>query len=531
MGTHHNPVLPGFHPDPSILAVGKGFYLVNSSFQYFPAIPIHYSEDLIHWTPVGFGVSDPDYLDLTELYDSRGIWAPDISFHDGWYYITATLRLNEYQPDGAPTKTLFRRQLIVKSRNPEGPYSRPWYVDVDGIDPSLFTDPADGKHYMLLNTQVTLIPLNDDFTGPASPPEVIWEGAGGRIPEGPHLLYKDGWYHCITAEGGTGKTHQVGHGRSRNLRGPYEKSPHSPILIQRDPASPLQRTGHGKLAQGPDGRWWFPYLCGRPVEGHCILGRETSVDEATWTDDGWLLINGGQGPTWNGPPAPGPVHTDEFDQVDLDLRWCFSRNPRPGSWSLTDRPGWLRLKGGVEPLTSFRASTLFLRRQEDFVFDAETRLDAGHLPADSEAGLVCWYDSKSWIKVAVVVGDALRGADAFPVIEKKLTNQRVVRLVVSENRGVGEQVLAVAALPLGEDGRLGVPWVDLKVTTDVFRRHFSFRVADGPWTEIGGTDDARYLSDEGSKENKRFTGSMVGLYHRGAGGWADFDRFEYRPRG
>ena len=262
--TYHNPVQRGFFPDPSVIRVGNDYYMVNSSFQYFPAIPISHSRDMVHWHIIGHAITNPEWLDLSDIRDSHGIWAPDIEYVDGKYYIYVTLRLNA---DGKRDNNVMRRQLVMVSDRPEGPYSKPVCLEVDDIDPSLFVD-DDGSRYMIIAKAAQAVPLTADGLAVAGPAKTAWEGTGERCSEGPHIMKKDGYYYAIVAEGGTGYGHGINVGRSKNFYGPYECSPYNPVMRQKDPAAPIQRAGHGKLVQDQNGQWWCYYLCGRPNEGN-----------------------------------------------------------------------------------------------------------------------------------------------------------------------------------------------------------------------------------------------------------------------
>ncbi|MFD2662893.1 glycoside hydrolase family 43 protein [Paenibacillus thailandensis] len=286
--TYANPVLSGFHPDPSVVRVGDNYYMVNSTFQYFPAIVISHSKDLVHWRYIGHAIQSSDFLDLTGLPDSYGIWAPDISYHDGTFYICATLRLN-----GSG-----RANLMMRSERPEGPYSKPVVINEEGIDPSHFVD-DDGSHYMLYGSKGTkIVKLNEDCTAAAGEPVQLWEGTGRAAPEGPHILKRDGYYYIVMAEGGTEYGHCVTAARSPNLFGSYEPCPFNPVHTQSDPKATIQRAGHGKLVETQSGEWWMVYLAGRPLEGgFCTLGRETYLDPVRWREDGWFEVNEGRGPS------------------------------------------------------------------------------------------------------------------------------------------------------------------------------------------------------------------------------------------
>ena len=211
--TYHNPVQRGFFPDPSVIRVGDDYYMVNSSFQYFPAIPISHSRDMVHWHIIGHAITNPEWLDISDIRDSHGIWAPDIEYVDGKYYVYVTLRLNA---DGKRDNNVMRRQLVMVSDKPEGPYSKPVCLEVDDIDPSLFVD-DDGSRYMIIAKAAQAVPLTADGLAVAGPAKTAWEGTGERCSEGPHIMKKDGYYYAIVAEGGTGYGHGINVGRSKNF--------------------------------------------------------------------------------------------------------------------------------------------------------------------------------------------------------------------------------------------------------------------------------------------------------------------------
>lgn len=531
-----NPIIPGFRPDPSIVRVGDEYYLVNSTFQYFPGIAISRSRDLVHWETIGHALTRNDWLDMRELRDSRGFWAPDISFHDGLFYIFCTLRLNETRPDGSPSETI-RRQMIVTAEKPEGPWSQPHFIDVDGIDPSHFVD-DDGRHYMVLNPAATLVPLDEECKSVSGEIRTIWPGTGGRSPEGPHILKKDGWYHIILAEGGTGYEHHVTSARSRSLDGPWEENPHNPILVQNDRSKPIQKPGHAKFVRFSDGSWWAVYLCSRPVSrlespgtpSRCsILGRETALDPVTWGSQGWPLINQGMGPGEQGTisvkgenshaGSPAITHnTDDFDSPEPGMDWYTPRNPDPDRFTLTQRPGWLRLAAQDADLSSLNAKP-FLRRQEFLQCTASCLLDFTPTVRGMEAGMTLYYDTKTWITLS------------------RASTAKGISLRVTVNRGQGPLVAAdrieFPAESLSSNEKTGktLSPVYLRIDSDGLRRSFLASADGTAWTKILTLHDVWYLCDEGysAPDHKRFTGTMIGLFawNGGSGsvGTADFDWF------
>jgi len=512
--TYSNPIVKGFYPDPSIVRVGDDYYMAHSTFQYFPAVVLTHSRDLVHWKTVGHAVGRTEDLDLSELEDSHGIWAPDLSFHDGRFVLYATLRLNNPAEGSSEPR---RRQLMITAPAIEGPWSEPVFLEIDDIDPALFVD-TDGNRYLVIAPGATLVPLNLEGTAPAGPAEVIWAGTGRRAPEGPRLFRKDDWYYLLLAEGGTEWGHCVTVARSRSLRGPYEPCPHNPILTQSDPGAPLQRAGHGQLVQTQGGDWWMVYLCGRPNGGpFTTLGRETALDPVEWVD-GWPVVNQGRGPSVvqeapRLPPSPRSDPTfDSFDQPRLSPVWQFVRNPDPAAWSVTDRPGWLRLRTDPRPLSTLGAHSLVLRRETDHRYTATTRLDFEPRAKGAQAGLICYYDRANHITLALVG----RSSPVFCLTE--------VRDGVS-------RVVAERTIDSGHTAPRNVVQLRVEVREQV--RTFLARPDGGRWLPVGTVKDASFLSDEGVVRGKHHTGTLVGLYANAGSssswGPADFDWFDYAP--
>ncbi len=506
---YHNLVQRGFFPDPSVIRVGDDFYMVNSSFQYFPAIPISHSRDMVHWHIIGHAITNPEWLDLSDIRDSHGIWAPDISYVDGKFYIFAPLRLNG---DGIRGNDVLRRQLVMVSDRPEGPYSKPVCLEVDNIDPSHFVD-DDGSRYIVTAAGATVVPLTPDSLALDGESRVVWAGTGERCPEGPHIFKKDGWYYAMLAEGGTGYNHGINVARSRELFGEYENSPYNPVMRQRDPEAPIQRAGHGTLVQDQKGKWWCYYLCGRPNEGrYTTVGRETALDPVEWTGDGWFTVNNGNGPslTQTVPDLPECVFSrntfDDFDSEKLNLEWEFVRNPDNGSWSLTERPGWFRIWTRDGQLSERRAKNTLVRREQELTYRAETKLEFSPDRDGEQAGVVCYYSTVTYARFALCCEGG-----------------RKLRLVI--NRNHGEELMAeVSEVPEGP------VWlaVDVKGLTRTFLYSFDGQT----WRTAGTLENCVYLCDEGvPDDHKRHTGTLVGIYANNGGCGsrkaADFDYFKY----
>lgn len=517
-GMYHNPIRRGMFPDPSIVRVGEDYYMVNSSFIFFPCIPISHSKDLIHWEIIGHAVTETEWASLDELEGGRGYWAPDISYDNGKFYITATYRLND-------TGTVYRKQIVVSSEKPEGPYSKPAVIDEDGIDPSIFHE--NGRHYMLLNRGARILELNEDCTKQISEAELLYYGDQKRAPEGPHLLKKDGYYYLFLAEGGTGAGHRISVARSKTLMGNYEPCPYNPIMRQMDEGAAIQRCGHGKPVCTQNGEWYMVYLCGRMIgDGYSMLGRETALDPISWTADGWPVVNGLKGPSvlqkkpdlpvWM-PKETASVSEDGIRSVAADAeqtmtaaagwdkKWMTPRVPEPEG--ILFLPSGIRIKGSRFPLKDVAARNILLQRQTSFCFRAETGLFIPKLADGQEAGLTCYYDENTWVCLA------LCKADAYYIQVKE---------------HIGEKDILHEKYMLSDD--CAGKKITLKVKTEYLRRLFTFCVEGQEETAAAELPDVFYLCDEGIRMGKRFTGAMTGIYAVAGEQklYADFSHFIYQ---
>lgn len=507
METYSNPILKGFYPDPSIVRVNNDYYMVNSTFQYFPAIPIHHSTDLVNWEQIGYGISESEYLDLSNISDSHGIWASDISYYNGEFYIFATMRLNNPDPG---TKAPLRKILVTKSKNPEGPYSKPIVLDIDSIDPSHFVD-DDGTHYCITAPGITITKLNSDCSEIIEPPKNVWKGTGLRCAEGPHILKKDGYYYAILAEGGTGYGHQISVGRSKNLYGPYESSPYNPALTQKYENARLQRCGHGDLVQTQNGDWWAVYLCGRPNCGSfTTVGRETSLDSVTWTDDNWFIVNG-PSDTAACPDLPKSSYTkiykDDFDSERLNFIWEFVRNPHYDKLSLTERKGFLTIEGGEFDLSDIRSYNTILRREESHSYTAVTRLEFEPKSESAQSGITCYYGINNYIKCFITLRNSL------PTV------------ILEENRnGI---ITEINSLNLENYNNSAY----IKVNVNKQERSFEISLNETEYIEVGTVKSCEFLSDEGVTIGKHHTGTLVGMFSicldNSISSKAYFDFFDY----
>jgi len=502
MHGYRNPVLPGFYPDPSVCRVGDDYYMVNSSFCYFPGVPVHHSKDMIHWEQIGHCITRPAQTRLQNIGVWNGIYAPTIRHHDGTFYMVTT------NVSGGGN-------FYVTTKDPAGEWSDPVYVREGGIDPDLFFD-DDGKTYLLTAQGAGEIHLAeiDLKTGRLlSRSEIIWRGTGGRCAEGPHMYKKDGWYYLMIAEGGTEYGHCETIARSRNLRGPFEGGPANPILshaLARGYQNPIQGTGHADLIQAHDGSWWLVCLGFRVLGGfYHVTGRETFLAPVKWDENGWPVVNGNGAislemnvPTLPQVPVAKKLVRTDFDTSKLGLEWNYNCAPRTGNYSLTERPGWLRLKASPVSIDNSNSPTWLGRRQQQVDFESTAKLDAAGLNDGDEAGLTVYMCTSSHYDVAV----RKRDGRLFLVLRYKLN-----RLDHTE-----------------KEIALESPVVYLRTTgnKDVYSFAWS---ADGSSFSKLGEMDASYLSSETAGG---FTGVYLALYAQSrpnaSGGYADFDWFEYK---
>jgi xylan 1,4-beta-xylosidase len=531
-----NPILRGFNPDPSIVRVGGDYYIATSTFEWFPGVQIHHSRDLVHWQLVARPLVRASQLDMRGDPDSCGVWAPCLTHAAGRFYLVYTdvKRYGRTTIAGASGASLrdFHNYLVTSERI-DGDWSDPVYLNSSGFDPSLFHD-DDGRKY-LLNMLWDHRPGQNRFAGivlqeysPAQQRLVgdrhnIFAGTAIGFTEGPHLYKRDGWYHLLTAEGGTGWGHAVTMARSRSLFGPYELHPDLHVLTARDrPDAPLQRTGHADLVETPSGQTYMVYLCGRPLgnRGRCTLGRETAIQPVTWGADGWLRTMDGErlpaievlAPAGEQPPQPPAPVREDFDTESLPLAFQWLRTPYPDDlFSLRARRGHLRLYGR-ETIGSLFRQTLVARRQQAHCYSAATRMEFEPQHFQQMAGLVCYYNSVKFHYVYLSRDD-----DG--------THLRVMSALPDQ---VNEHAFT-APIPIPS----GAP-IDLRVEVDYERLRFAYRLGTGDWQWLPQLFDASILSDEATAPGlPNFTGAFVGMACQDLAGTArhaDFDWFEYRER-
>ena len=534
-----NPVLPGFNADPSMIRVGDTYYIANSTFEWFPGVRLHESKDMVHWQLLPSPLSTTTLLDMKGNPASGGIWAPDLSYADGKFWLVYT--------DVKVTEGAFKdmTNYLTTATDIRGPWSDPIKLNGVGFDASLFHD-QDGRKYLVQQTWdhreyhhpfdgITLTEF--DVTTMKLKPETartIYRGTEVKLVEGPHLYQKDGYYYLFAAEGGTVFTHQEVVARSKTLdANSFETEPDGPFITNFDtPDMEIQKQGHGALVNTPSGEWYYASLCARPwnhtnesrhdPRGWSTLGRETAIQKVEWDDQGWPRVVGGHGgqveveaPKDAILSAGSADHSrhDEFDQPALDLDWNTLRVPFTAKMGHTGE-GYLELVGRGSLASNFDVS-MIAQRWQAFNFTAATKVKFDPFSYQQMAGLTNFYNDKHWSWV-FLTHDENRGK----VIE-----------VAENNRGNYTSYLKDHAVKVPDD--VDEVWLRTQVEKQTYYYEYSF---DGQeWHRIPVELDAAVLSDDYVLQTYGgfFTGAFVGLTAVDYSGYevpAQFGYFDYQEK-
>jgi alpha-N-arabinofuranosidase len=512
-GNYRNPILTGFYPDPAVCRVGDDFYLVNSTFSYFPGIPVFHSRDLVHWTQIGNVIDRPTQLDFSGQRVTRGLFAPAITYHDGVFYLVCTL------VDGGGN-------FLVTATNPAGPWSDPQWLGFDGIDPSLFFDdngrawmvnngnPPDNKPLYQGHRAIWIQEFDVSKRQLVGPRSIVVNGGVdlSKQPvwiEGPHLFKRDGWYYICCAEGGTSVNHSQVILRGKSPTGPFTPWENNPILTQRDldgdVLHAVTATGHANLVEGPDGNWWAVFLACRPfAKGFQATGRETFLLPVKWTGDGWpLILSKGQRVPYTLPapkvtvasPAPVPLSgnftwRDEFDSGAEQLAplWLMLRNPHEKWWSLTDPKGSLSLTPRKDTLEGKGNPSFFGRRLQHAKFEVSTAL-APSGSKDVSAGLALFQSEEHFYYFGV------RHADD--------------RLVLFVELADGGKPVVKIQTTIAESSQ-----VELRIKGDELSGIFEYRISGQDWRILLSDADLKPITTNAAGGGLHFTGAVVGVYAR-----------------
>jgi xylan 1,4-beta-xylosidase len=501
-----NPILAGFYPDPSIVAVKNDFYLVNSTFSFYPGIPIFHSTDLVDWNQIGYVLNRPSQLNLDSLPISYGVFAPDITYNKGTFYL-----LNTLIGGGG--------NFIVTATSPAGPWSDPvWLHEIDGIDPSLFFD-EDSTSYIVNNGPPAYKPLygghraiwiqqfNADSLKLFGPRKVIVDGGVDirKKPiwiEGPHIFKKDGWYYLIAAEGGTAEDHSEVVFRSKRVFGPYKAGPNNPILTQRhlDPNRnhPVTCTGHADFVMTSEGEWWSVFLGCTPYNDDCYnTGRQTFLMPVKW-DVEWPVITSGQetvpyinyrpslpvGDTALIPMSGNFTARDDFNETTLSLVWNFIRTPRERWYELNN--GNLLIKSRDASIDELVQPSFIGRRQQHSYCSATVELIYLAKNESEKAGLVVFQNEKHYYLLAIT---NIQGKQSV-ILEKGSMNGPVALKSQTTGQAINKSIL-------------------LKIEARGKFYDFYYAIAPDDWKLLEKDVDGTYLS---TKTAGGFVGAYFGMY-------------------
>jgi xylan 1,4-beta-xylosidase len=532
-GEYRNPILAGFYPDPSVCRVGDDYYLVNSTFGYFPGIPIFHSRDLVHWEQLGHVIDRPNQLRYDRIGVTRGLFAPSLSYHDGTFYLVCTM----VDAGG---------NFLVTAKNPAGPWSDPVWLGFAGIDPSLFFD-DDGRAWLVNNGnppenkplypghRAIILQEFDLETKKLGGPRSLLVNGGADISqkpewiEGPHLYKRGHWYYLCCAEGGTGDQHSEVIFRSESITGPFVPWEKNPILTQRDldgtKPGAVTCTGHADLVIGPDGNWWATFLGCRPFAGkYWTTGRETFLLPVTWTDDDWpvilppgkrvpfiasspKLVRVAPDPTSEAPPtesnnssAPAVTHAasvpltgnftwrDDFSDASLSPLWIMLRTSKGKWWALDSAAGQLALTPRADALSGRDSPAFLARRVQHARFEATTALAAPTTPGVS-AGLAIFQNETHYFYLGI-----RRIADGASIFLERFN-------------GKSPELVTHAEISF-------TPNLELRITGEEKNISFAYATTPDHWETLLANVDITPVTVQAAGNGIHFTGAVIGMHAR-----------------
>lgn len=501
---YKNPIISGYHPDPSICRVGEDYYIVNSSFEYYPGVPIYHSKNLVNWTLEGYCLSSKGQLPLEKCRPSGGIYAPTIRYHEDTFFMTTT-------------NVTSKGNFIVHTKDFSQGWSKPAWVDQGGIDPSLLFD-DDGKVYFTSTGMSQdgkagiYICEIDPYTGERKTDSTLLSyGCGGRYPEGPHLYKWFGKYYLMLAEGGTEYGHMETMQRSDNPYGPYEPCPHNPILSHKDDMRErIYCTGHADMMEDHNGNWWMVCLAVRPCgEGRNRvllhnLGRETFLAPVSWTEDKWPIIGeAGLIDLEMEGPLPGETpkdvnrdFNDDFSGENLSLHYNFLRNPYKEDYQLKPGKNRLILKGTSITLNEVNSPTWIGIRQKGFETVSTVKVSLMNEVQGIRAGLSAFYNDSYHYEIYLT-----KESNGYKVCLAKHIHDIFA-------------ITAGVEIPAGEN-------VILKIVSDKTYYKFSYSL-DGEHFAALGSGLTVGLCTE-STRTMTFTGTYISMFaENGVGEFSDF---------
>jgi xylan 1,4-beta-xylosidase len=508
-----NPILAGFYPDPSIVKVDDNYYLINSTFSYFPGLPVFHSKDLKNWKQIGNVISRPSQMNFMGHRMTRGLFAPSISYHKGIYYVVCTL----IDKGG---------NFVVTAKDPAGPWSDPIFIpEVKGIDPSIYFDDDDNA-YIIYNSdapdnkplysghRTVRIYAFDAVNLRVKGEEKILINGGVDITkkpvwiEAPHFLKANGWYYLYAAEGGTSVNHSEVVLRSKSPWGPFVPYEKNPILTQRhlpeDRKNPITSAGHAQFVDGPDGRMYAVFLAVRPYEGnHYNTGRETFLAPVKWVDD-WPVVdpdnkeiqysykvNYNEIKQKDARPQSGNFQYTITFEKDLENSLLFLRTCDSASFALS-KSGGLTMKLKPETCMDTGNPSFIGKRQQHLYCTAETELSFAPKSDDEKAGLIIFQDEKHFYYLCKSVDKG----------------KNVLQLFKSNNESTQMDLITQVSLKY--------PANKVMLRINAKGDKYSFQYATNPktWTMLQDNVDARFLSTETAGG---FIGCVFGLYTTSSG--------------
>ena len=551
--SYNNPIIPGSYPDPSICRVGNDYYIVNSSFEYFPGLPIHHSKDLVNWNLIGYGLHRDDQcsgeMNLVDVQTDGGIHAPSIRYHDGLFYIITT---NVYSP--GPQQPTEMINFIITAEQVEGPWSNPHIIEgAPGIDPDIIFD--DGKVWYV----GTHVPEKPNFNGEGEiwlqeldlddwslkgERYFLWRGAlyYGTWAEGPHIYKRNGFYYLLIAEGGTSLEHAVMVSVSDNVKGPYVPNARNPILTSRHLSNDywINSVGHADLVDLADGRWYMVALGIRSeIDTYSNMGRETHLTPVIWEKEPfewkynniekeWSVLPDGErfeklrrvnyewpvcspitGRVERSFPLPFPsspqlskqAFRDNFESENLNLEWNFRRVPKKGTYSVNTKDGYLRLFSSKNVIENRKGCSLLGIRQKESDFEFSAKMLYDPIKPGVQAGISLFQKDDNYFIFTV----------------EKNSEQHVLKLFLKERKK--EPVVIQETFLKSYNGT-----INLKIISEGDTYKFSYSLDDGTTYQFFAETSADKILSKG------YTGAYLGLYATSNGKnskeYADFDWVE-----
>lgn len=481
-----NPIIPGFYPDPSICKANGKYYMVCSSFQYFPGVPLFESEDLINWTQIGHVLTRESQLPLDGAGNAGGIYAPTIRYNNGRFYMVTT-NVN----DGG--------NFYVYTDDIYGEWSERIFVEQGGIDPSLYFE--DGKTYFMSNGEadngeqgITQCEIDIETGKKLTPSVCVYKGAGGRYIESPHLYKFGDTYYIMVAEGGTEYGHMVVYGKGDSPYGPFTNYPQNPVLTNRNLGGyVIQGCGHADIVQDDNGNYWMVHLGFRQIDCWMpfhITGREVYLVPMTFDEEGWFTA-GVSGIT------PVEVETDRiadtvmqkkkmvetFENTKVGCDWVFIRNPHMENYAC-NKEKFVLTQTSYYMGEEKESPTAISIRQREMRGEVSCRVEC----AEGEAGISLYMNESHHYDLCL-----RKKGEAYQVVKRSC---------------IGWVECEQNIANLENDGN-----VTLNIRLE--NKEYFFSAKQGEKEYELGKLETRYLSSEVACG---FTGVMISLYTYGQGG-------------